>query len=168
MKKAHLLLVLFLSLIFSTVEAASFPAAPAGPWADSSLSSSFLRQSPRSLEEATGQKLRWYEKLSLKIIQRKLQKRAQDEGQPLSQSTKVLSVVSLVAGALTVAMLFAGVGVGFLIFVLTGLITGIIALAGNRNRGNKHRTMAILGIVLSGVMILLVLAALIAWAAAWN
>lgn len=147
------------------VHAASFPRAQ--PAADSTVGAALLRWTPKALEEATGKKLRWHEKLSLKIFQRKLQKRAQEEP-TVSKSTRVLSVISLVTGVLTVVSLLAGTGIGFLIFALAGLITGIIALAGNRARRNKHRTMAILGVVLSGGMILLVVAALIAWAAAWN
>lgn len=168
MRKALSFLFLFLATFFMTAQAASFPAAPVHPTVDTAVAASLFRLSPKAIEKATGEKLPWYQKLSLKIIQKKLQKGAKGEVQPVSQSTKVLSVLSLIGGVLAVASLFIGSGVLFIIAVLTGIITGIIALSGNPNRGNKHRTMAILGIVLSGIMILLILAALIAWAAAWN
>lgn len=174
MSKTHTLLhmrtvlcfsLLLLGSFFATVHAASFPRARAA--ADSTVGAALLGWSPKALEEATGKKLRWHGKLALKMVQKKLRKGAQEEA-AVSQSAKVLSVVSLVAGALTVGALLVGTGIGFLLFALAGLITGIIALAGNRARRNRHRTLAILGVVLSGGMILLVLAVILAWAAAWN
>lgn len=171
MKTAFYSLFLLFCLLLSTAHAATFPAAPVGPPADSAVKQSILQWSPKAIEKATGKKLSWYQKLQVKILQKRLSKVTQGEESPISQSTKVLSVVSLVASSLAIITLIAGLGAVVLLFLLTGLITGIIALASNRGKGNKYRTMAILGVVLSGVVILLaaiVLAAWAAWGGGWG
>lgn len=161
-----LTLLLLCSLLF-TAKAATFPYAAGYPPADSAAKPSLLLIQPKAPETAMGKKLHWYERWQLKILQKKLAKRMQDNGRPVSKTIKVLSVISLVAAGLAIATLLAGSGVG-LLFLLAGIVTGIIGLAGNPNRGEKHRTMAILGIVVSGLMILLIFVAILAWAGIWK
>ena len=112
-----------------------------------------------------GKKLHWYQKLELKIIQKKLRKAAINDEHPVSKSAKVLSVISLIAGALAWIVLLVGFGWGVFIFTLASIITGIIAVSTNKNKGNKYRTMAIIGIVLGGVMVALAVIFILFWVA---
>ena len=79
----------------------------------------------------------------------------------------MLSVVSLAAVGLGIIALVVGSGVGF-IFALVSVVAGIIAVSSNRNKGNAYKTMAVLGIVLGGLMMLLLIVAAIALAAFWG
>ncbi|MBD0279139.1 MAG: DUF4190 domain-containing protein, partial [Flavisolibacter sp.] len=104
-------------------------------------------------------KLCWYQKLQLKWIQKKLRKAAFDEEHPISETMKMLSVASLIAAGLGIVALVVGSGIGLFVLTLGSIITGIIALSGNKNKDNRYRTMAIVGIVVGGATLLIAIIA---------
>ncbi|MBD0369020.1 MAG: hypothetical protein ICV53_23300, partial [Flavisolibacter sp.] len=54
------------------------------------------------------------------------------------------------------------------VLTLGSIITGIIALSGNKNKGNRYRTMAIVGIVVGGATLLIAIIAVLAFIAFWG
>ena len=167
MKTTFIFTLLFLCMLLSSVHAAilTVPPPKTATFSDSTVYKAISRLSPKAVEEAMGKKLHWYQKLELKIIQKKLRKAAINDEHPVSKSAKVLSVISLIAGALAWIVLLVGFGWGVFIFTLASIITGIIAVSTNKNKGNKYRTMAIIGIVLGGVMVALAVIFILLWAA---
>ncbi|MBD0298643.1 MAG: DUF4190 domain-containing protein [Flavisolibacter sp.] len=160
--KITLLFTLFFSyLTFFTAQAATYPCVPAKAvtFPDSATAKVIFKRTAKAIEEATGKKLCWYQKLQLKWIQKKLRKAVFDEEHPISETTKMLSFVSLIAAGLGIVALVIGSGIGFLVLTLGSIITGIIALSGNKNKGSNYRTMAIVGIVVGGITLLIAIIA---------
>lgn len=157
------ILLLISGTFLSPAGAAAHPAVMAGsvPSTDSTLITVITALTPKTLQKPAGKKPGLLQKLQIKLLQHKLKKALrQDEGST-TKATKVLSVISMVSSGLALVLLIAGWGVPFLILTLAGIITGIIALSNNNSR--KHRTMAVLGLVVGGINIILaILAVLIA------
>ncbi len=89
------------------------------------------------------------------MIEKKLRKQATGDEQPIPDAIKVVSVVSLAAAALAIIAIITDLDMG-LPLLLASVITGIIAVAGNKNKRNKFQTMAIVGTVLGGLMIIII------------
>jgi hypothetical protein len=112
----------------------------------------------KDIEKTISRKLSLKEKIAFKIIKWKAKKLV-IEGEPTEKQRKQ-GILSLVFGAAGLIFLFVFFPVGIALSI-AGLVLGIISLKGNSN------VPAILGIVFSGVSILLLLLA-IAIAAAWG
>jgi hypothetical protein len=149
-------LLLLLGTYFVPVQAAIIPVVP-DRTADSTLAGVLSTLTPQAIEQATGRKMGRLRKLQLKILQKKLRKQVLSDKKPTTRSTKVLSVISMITGALGLIALLSGLGFFLFLFTIASIITGIIALSNNDSK--KHRTMAILGLVLGGITIAITLVA---------
>jgi hypothetical protein len=143
---------LILFCLLSSANGATLPIRDERGGSDTTIYKAVVKLPPKAAKQAKGSKLRWYEKIRLKIIE-KLQGRLIDEGET-KMIKKVLSVVSLLCGVLTiasylVAVTFSG---GLLVLPSIALVTGIIALINNKSK--SHKIMAVIGVVLGGASII--------------
>lgn len=115
----------------------------------------FLSLSPREYERATGNKLKWKEKIVYKVVKWKMKKKMRSEP---TEKQKTLGVISLAFGVLAVALIFVPSAVGLLgvLFAIAGFVLGLKSLKGNSNAPG------LIGLILSSAVILLVILAVIA------
>jgi hypothetical protein len=124
------------------------PGKNAIPW------QTIAKLTPKEYEKLTGKKMKWKEKIGLKILKWKAKRMAD---KPTDQQRK-MGWLALVLGAVGLICIFIPVGVIFLVGLgaaIAGFIIGLKSIKGNAN------TPGIIGIVLSSVALVLVLAALI-------
>jgi hypothetical protein len=100
-------------------------------------------------------RLSWYKKLLLSVIEKKVRKRVLNDGTDTSKSRKALSIISVISAFLGLIIIITGPGLIGLVFSITGLVTGIMALS--KNNSKEHKTMATWGVVVSGVTLGLVI-----------
>jgi hypothetical protein len=119
-----------------------------------------LELSPREYEKATGKKLKLKEKVVYKIVKWKLKKKMQSGP---TEKQKTLGMLSLVFGALAVALVFVPYAIAILgvLFAIAGFVLGLRSLKGNSNAPG------LIGLILSSSVILLVVLAFIA-IASWG
>ncbi len=102
--------------------------------------------SPKEIQHLTGRKMNLIERLQWKILQKKF-KKIQAEG---NSSKDTISAISLITGIAGFVTLFLVPIAGFLL-LLTAIITGII---GRKNNDNpKSRKKALIGLVLGLVAV---------------
>lgn len=155
MKKLLCLILLFSLWQWRTAHAVSVPTKTNGlfPDTDSLQLKKTSTSPPVATRPLAGKKQTWYERLQQKILQKKLKKRIASGGSEISMTKKVLSVLSLACGALGIILLLFPLSNAIAFAWLGAILTGLIALP--RNRSKKHRTMALVGILLGVVGMLL-------------
>ena len=164
MKKLLLLLFLFPAFICVQASGIENPGNPTGGNTPGKISlKEFVKLSPREVEKLTGKKLKFREKIGLKIFQWKM-KRKLKENEPVDPKLLKLGRLSLIFGI--VALVFIFIPVGVIAFIglgcaVAGLVLGIKSLKGNSN------VPGLLGVVFSSLVLLLLLVA-IAVVAAWG
>lgn len=123
----------------------------------------FTELSPREYEKATGNKLKWKEKIVYRIVKAKLKKNTRSEP---TEKQKMLGFLSFVFGLLAIGFAFipSGIGIISILFAVAGLVLGIKSLKGNSN------LMGLLGLILSGAVLFVIILAFIAIATwtDWN
>jgi len=113
-----------------------------------------LSLSPREYEKATGNKLKWKEKIVYKVVKWKLKKKM---GSDPTEKQRTLGVLSLVAGLLAVALIFIPyIGILGILFAIAGFVLGIKSLRGNSNAPG------LIGLILSSAVIFVLILAVIA------
>ena len=154
--------------IMLSLKAATMPDLPCSfnCFSDSTIRSMVTPSSPLTVKESKSKRLNWYQTKLIKVIQKRISHRVHVEEDKTPKSSKVLSIVSLVTAVLGVVTPFIGLGAYGLLFSIVGLVSGIIAFS--KNKSKEHRTMAILGVVLSGVTIGFVIVSFIMIAAFFN
>ena len=162
MKK--LLLLLFAVSLITVVNASGI----SGPGTGGTNSSNrfmtleeFVKLKPREYEKLTGKKLKFKEKLGLKIFQWKVKRKMAGEATPQQLKQGRLS---LIFGALALVCLFIPVGVVAVIglgLAIAGFVLGLKSIKGNSN------TMGILGLIFSSLFLVLVIIA-VAVVASWG
>lgn len=109
----------------------------------------------KKIEEETGSKLSFGQKIALKTLKLKANKSLN------SGNIDTLSLLALIFGGAGLLFLFAGFG---WLLGIAGFIMGLIAL----KKGTPNKTMAILGVVFGGIALLVGLLILLAVAAIFS
>lgn len=116
---------------------------------------------PADIQRLTGKKLNWFQKLELKILQKRFKKKIEDDPELVARSLKN-GRMSLIFGILAIVLLFIPVlGILGIASAVLALIFGIKSL---KYRSNAN---AIIGTVLGGLVLflfLLAIAVLVAFA----
>lgn len=125
------------------------PGKKAIPW------ETIAKLTPKEYEKLTGKKMKWKEKIGLKILKWKAKRMTDSKatGQQKRQGT-----LSLILGAAALVCMFIPVGVVALIglgLAVGGLVVGLKSIKGNSN------TAGIIGVVLSSLVLLIFLIAVV-------
>ena len=123
------------------------------------MSEKTMLMTPLEYEYSTGKKLSFVEKLGFKILQKKLKK-----GAALPKAGgdggNLLSLLSCIFGGAGLLIAFVS-GLGGILLGIAGLVLGIIAL-----KKEDSRTLAIIGTICGGLVVLISIVAVIIVASA--
>ncbi len=138
---------MFLSiLLFSPAFATPLPVTPAKNYTYNNSAASNLCVLIPDKVKNSGKKYTWFKRLKAKIYASKFIRLAIPETGEITTAKKILSVLSLGFGILSMVLLFA-LGNAFVFALIGAFVTGIVALIGNRSK--KHKLMALGGILLA-------------------
>src|SRR5262245_50675812 len=158
----RLLLLMLLLPGFTLSRASGIVNPPVNPAQKSITLQEFLKLTPKEYEKLTGKKLRFKQKIGLKIYQWKLRKKMANS--EITPEQKKQGRLSLLLGIVSIVCLFIPVGVIVVLGLgcaIAGFVLGIKSLKGNSN------TMGIIGLVLSSLTIFFFMLALI-YVASWG
>lgn len=120
----------------------------------------FVNLQTRDIEKAFGRKLKFGERISVKLLQWKMKKELKKEKDEEDYRQK--GTLSFLCGLAGFVLLFVPYGViASIILGILGIIFGIKGLKARKN------TLAVIGLILSGATIILILLA-VAYAATWG
>lgn len=133
----------------------------------------FLAMTPESYAAETGKKMKWRQRMAMKVVQKRMRKQLKKgklKAEDASNGGNLISLLSMIFGLGSVLFFLLGavaagggsgaIGLLSLLFAISGLVMGIIGL-----KKEDSMAMALVGTITGGLIVLIFLLAIILVAA---